>query len=332
MLSIVIPVFNERENLPELYERLTLAGQTWGDTFEILLVDDGSADDSARWIRETAERDERVRMVRLSRNFGHQAAISAGLRFTRGDAVVVMDGDLQDQPEEISRLLDTWKQGNEVVYAIRTSRKEPWAKRFAYRTFYRILRRVSHLSIPLDAGDFCVMDRKVVDVLNDQLPEYNRFVRGLRAFAGFKQVGIPCERAERASGKPKYTVAKLLGLALDGILDFSALPLRLAMYIGLSISVVSFLSGLFFIVHRVLDFQLFGYSPTDTPGLATLAVGGFFLGGIVLVMLGIIGEYLGRIYAEVKGRPSYVVETVYPTPVLNRRPTGRPPNQRPPRG
>ena len=311
MVSIVIPIYNEEENLPHLYERLTEASASWNDTYEVILVDDGSTDDSARLMRDIAARDDHFNIVRLSRNFGHQAAISAGIRYTKGDAVVLMDGDLQDPPEDLYRFLDKWREGYDVVYAIRTRRKESLPKRLAYHSFYRLLHAVSDIDIPLDSGDFCVMDRKVVDVLNHELPEQNRFVRGLRAFAGFKQIGIQYERAERAAGEAKYTFKKLLRLALDGLLDFSIVPLRLATYVGLFIAVPSLLIGVFFIVHRLFDFKLLGYSPTDTPGLATLAVGMFFLGGVMLIMLGIIGEYIGRIYMEVKRRPPYIVEEVF---------------------
>lgn len=310
MFSIVIPVFNEEENLPQLYGRLLRAVPTCGMEWELVLVDDGSCDGSLPLMRAMAEENERVRVVKLSRNFGHQAAISAGMAVAKGQAVVVMDADLQDPPEELPRFLDKWRQGYEVVYAIRTKRKENWHKRLAYKAFYRLLQRISHIPIPLDSGDFCVMDRKVVDILRNRMPENIRFVRGLRAYAGFRQVGLPYERHQRAAGEVKYTYRKMVQLALDGIFDFSTFPLRIATYSGVCIAVPSFLIGIFFVVHRLLDFKVLGYSPKDTPGLATLAAGMFFLGGVMLIILGILGEYIGRIYVEVKRRPFYVVEEI----------------------
>ena len=311
MISIVIPIFNEEESLANLYKRLVASSSLWLESFEVLLVDDGSSDRSFAMMREISNVDRNFKIIRLSRNFGHQAAISAGIKIAKGDAVIIMDGDLQDPPEELPRFLEKWREGYEVVYAIRTQRKESFFKRMAYKVFYRMLRMISDIKIPLDSGDFCVMDRKVVNVLNIDLKEQNRFVRGLRAYAGFKQIGVEYERAERFAGEVKYTFRKLLKLALDGMFDFSTFPLRIATYMGLFISIPSFLLGIFFIVHRVLDFEVFGYSPKDTPGLASLAVGMFFLGGVILIILGIIGEYIGRIYYEVKRRPFYIIDEIY---------------------
>ena len=311
MISVVVPIFNEAANLTTLYNRLSGASGHWKEEYEVILVDDGSSDGSATLMQQFCDRNPRWAVVKLSRNFGHQAAISAGIRQAKGDAVVIMDGDLQDPPEELYRFLDKWREGYDVVYAIRTHRKEGFFKKTAYKVFYRLLSLISEIDIPLDSGDFCVMSRRVVDVLNEQIPENIRFVRGLRAFAGFKQVGLAYERAERHAGEVKYTFGKLMQLALDGLFNFSVLPLRIATVLGFLISIPSMLTGVFFIVHRVIGFKIFGFSPTDTPGLATLAVGMFFLGGIMLIILGIIGEYLGRIYYEVKRRPFYIVESVY---------------------
>lgn len=313
MLSVVIPVFNEEENLPQLYERLVGTSPDWGMEWELILVDDGSRDGSLGLMLAMAGQDAHVRIVKLSRNFGHQAAVSAGMAAAKGRAVVIMDADLQDPPEELPRFLAKWREGYHVVYAVRTKRKESWRKRLAYKVFYRVLQRISNIPIPLDSGDFCVMDRKVVDVLLREMPENIRFVRGLRAYAGFRQVGVPYERHGRAAGQVKYTYRKMIQLALDGIFDFSVFPLRIATYFGLFISIPSFLMGTFFVFHRLLDFKVLGYSPKDTPGLATLAVGMFFLGGVMLIILGILGEYIGRIYVEVKRRPFYIVEEVIET-------------------
>jgi dolichol-phosphate mannosyltransferase len=310
MISIVIPIYNEEENLEQLYNRLTAAAPLWKDTYEIVLVDDGSHDLSLPMMRELSKKDNRIRVIKLSRNFGHQAAISAGIAQAKGDCVVIMDGDLQDPPEELPRFLDKWREGYEVVYAIRTKRKEALPKKIAYAVFYRLLKAISDIQIPLDSGDFCVMDRKVVDVLVKQMPEKNRFVRGLRAFAGFKQIGVSYERAERAAGEVKYTFKKLLKLAIDGLLDFSTFPLKIATYLGLIIALPSFLAVIFIILNKFLDIKIFGIAPSQTPGWASLSASMFFLAGVMLLILGIIGEYLGRIYAEVKKRPFYIIDEI----------------------
>ncbi|MCX6190359.1 MAG: glycosyltransferase family 2 protein [Bacteroidetes bacterium] len=311
MISIVIPLFNEQENVRHLYNRLLSASPLWKETFEVIFVDDGSYDDTLMLLQEIGKTDSRIRTIKLSRNFGHQAAISAGIKHAQGDAVIIMDGDLQDPPEELPRFLDKWREGYHVVYAIRTKRKESFFKKIAYKGFYRLLKVVSEIDIPLDSGDFCVMDKKVVRVLNSEMLEHSRFIRGLRAYAGFKQTGVEYERAERAAGEVKYTFKKLLQLAIDGLLDFSAFPLRIATYFGFIIAIPSFIVGLFFIIHRVFNFKVLGYSPSDTPGLASLAVGVFFLGGVIMVILGVIGEYIGRIYFEVKKRPFYIIDEIY---------------------
>lgn len=311
MISIVIPLLNEQENVQELYKRLTTASPLWKDDYEILFVDDGSTDSTLEQLKDISNKDKKVQVISLSRNFGHQAAISAGIKYSDGDAVVIMDGDLQDPPEELPRFLKKWREGFHVVYAIRTKRKEGLFKKLAYKVFYRLLNWIGDIDIPLDSGDFCVMDRKVVNVLNRELIEHSRFVRGLRAYAGFKQIGVKYERAERSAGEVKYTFRKLLKLALDGLLDFSTFPLRIATYLGFIIALPSFFIGIFFIFHRIFDFKVFGYSPSDTPGLASLAVGVFFLGGIIMMMLGIIGEYIGRMYFEVKKRPFYIIDHIY---------------------
>ncbi|MFN3848386.1 MAG: glycosyltransferase family 2 protein [Spirosomataceae bacterium] len=310
MISIVIPIYNEEENLDNLYNRLTAAAPSWNEDYEIVLVDDGSRDKSLTMMRVMAAKDSHVRVVKLSRNFGHQPAISAGIKVAKGDAIIIMDGDLQDPPEELYRFLDKWREGYEVVYAVRTKRKEGFFKKLAYSSFYRLLAWVSDIEIPLDSGDFCVMDRKVVNVLVEEMPEQIRFVRGMRAYAGFKQVGVTYERAERAAGEVKYTFKKLMKLALDGLFGFSSFPLRLATYMGFFISIPSFLIGIFFILHRIIGFKVFGHSPEETPGTATLAVGMYFLSGVILIILGILGEYIGRIYIEVKRRPFFVIDEV----------------------
>lgn len=308
MISIVIPIYNEEENLHNLYNRLTAAAPSWNENYEILLVDDGSADNSLSIMSGFAAKDARVRVIKLSRNFGHQPAISAGIQEAKGDAVVIMDGDLQDPPEELYRFLDKWREGYHVVYAVRTKRKENIFKKVAYASFYRILAAISDIDIPLDSGDFCVMDRKVVNTIVKEMPEQIRFVRGLRAYAGYKQIGVTYERAERAAGEVKYTFKKLVQLALDGLFGFSNVPLRLATYLGFIIAIPSFFIGIFFVLHRILGFKVLGHSPAEIPGTTTLTVGMYFLGGVTLIILGILGEYIGRIYLEVKKRPFFVID------------------------
>lgn len=301
-LSVIIPVFNEAENLPTLHGRLTRALVNLGMEYEIVLVDDGSQDQSPDILRRMEAEDQRIVIVEFARNFGHQVAISAGLEQSRGQVVCIMDADLQDPPEVLHTFLAKWREGWEVVYAIRTERKEWWGKRLAYAGFYRLLQRVANIDIPLDAGDFCVMDRRVVDLLV-RMPERNRFVRGIRSWVGFKQIGVPYERHARHAGAPKYTFRKLLYLALDGLISFSHMPLRIITLLGFTVSFLSFLVALFYLVKK---FTL----GTGVPGFTTLVVSIFFLAGIQLVTIGVIGEYIGRISDEVKRRPLYVARRV----------------------
>jgi len=311
MISVVLPVHNEVEVLPQVLDRLHRAARQWQDDYELIFVDDGSTDGSLELLIDAARQDARIRVIKLSRNFGHQAAISAGLQQARGAAVAVMDADLQDPPEDLTRFLEKWREGYEVIYGIRRGRKEGLLKRFAYALFYRILHMISDIEIPVDAGDFCVMDRKVVDAMQLGFPEQVRFMRGLRAYAGFRQCGIEYERHQRAGGTASYDFKSLMKLAIDGLFGFSMVPLRLASYLGFFIAIPSFLVGIYFIIHRVVGFKVFGHTAKETPGLATLAVGLFFLSGLMLIILGIMGEYLGRIYIEVKRRPLYVVDYVF---------------------
>lgn len=311
MISVVIPVHNEQEVLPLLLERIRAAAAGWGDEYELVFVDDGSTDRSLALVMAAARDDARIRVVKLSRNFGHQAAISAGLDQARGKVVAILDGDLQDPPEELTRFLAKWREGYEVVYGIRRGRKEGLLLRGAYAMFYRALHVVSDIDIPVDSGDFGVMDRKVVDALRFQFPEQIRFIRGLRAYAGFRQIGLEYERHGRAAGKPSYTMGRLLKLAVDGFLGFSMVPLRLASIFGFFIAIPSFLLGAYLLVNRATGLILFGYPKKTMPGVATLGVGLFFLSGLILIILGIMGEYLGRIYLEVKRRPLFIVDYVF---------------------
>lgn len=299
-LSVVIPVYNEVENLAPLYERLVQALD--GETFEIVFIDDGCTDGSTQALAALVAADVRVVLVELARNFGHQVAISAGLDHARGQGVIIMDADLQDPPEVLPQFIAKWREGNDVVYAIRQRRKEHWLKRTAYNVFYRVLQRIASIQIPLDAGDFCIMDRKVVDLLNG-MPERNRFVRGIRSWVGLEQTGLAYERHNRHAGRPKFTFSRLLYLALDGLVSFSYVPLRSITVLGFAVSGISILLAVVYTIQRLTV----GLSP---PGFATIVVAIFFLAGIQLVTLGVIGEYVGRIFEEVKRRPLYVVRRV----------------------
>jgi dolichol-phosphate mannosyltransferase len=301
-LSVVIPVFNETENLAELYARLAAVLAVAEPDFEIIFVDDGSRDQSVGLLRGFAASDPRIAVVELARNFGHQIAISAGLDHARGASVIIMDADLQDPPEVLPQFIAKWREGHDVVYAIREQRKEGWLKRGAYAAFYRLLQRVANIEIPLDAGDFCIMDRKVVDLLVG-MPERNRFVRGIRSWVGLDQVGLAYERHARRAGTPKFTFSRLIYLALDGLVSFSYLPLRVITMLGFGVSLMSIVLALFYTIKKLTV----GLNP---PGFATLTVAVFFLAGIQLITIGVIGEYVGRIFEEVKRRPLYVVRNV----------------------
>jgi polyisoprenyl-phosphate glycosyltransferase len=301
-ISVVIPVYNEEGNLLPLYERLASVLTESRFDYEIIFVIDGSRDSSLQVVCRLANEDPRVAVVELARNFGHQIAISAGLDYAKGRGVVVMDSDLQDPPEFLTDLISKWKEGYDVVYAVRVKRKENIFKRAAYSFFYRLLNRTSNIQIPLNAGDFCIMDRRVVDILV-AMPERNRFVRGIRSWVGFKQIGLICERQARQSGKPGYTLSRLIYLALDGLVSFSYLPLRVISILGWCVSIFSILLSIFYLIKKIL----FGLNP---PGFATLVVAIFFLSGIQLITIGVIGEYVGRISEEVKQRPLYVVKQI----------------------
>lgn len=306
MISVVIPLYNEQAILPELYRRVSAAAETWREDYEVIVVDDGSADGTPLALAAIHARDPRWRILTFSRNFGHQTAVSAGIHYSRGDAVVVIDGDLQDPPEVIADLIATWRQGYQVVYAVRRSRKEGWIKRAAYRMFYRLLKRLASIDIPLDAGDFCLMDRSVVEVIKS-MPERSRFVRGLRSWAGFSQVGIEYDRAARAAGKSKYTLTKLFKLAFDGIFSFSTAPLKVANLFGALLCICSFMLMTLLVCWRLSDVTVLSMHPTEATGWTSILCCVLFLSGLQFLLLGVIGEYLARIFAEVKGRPPWVI-------------------------
>jgi glycosyltransferase involved in cell wall biosynthesis len=299
MYTIVIPIFNEEQNLPVLHERLMTALAGLDQPFEVILVDDGSRDKSYQLMLEIHQKDPRVKILRLSRNFGHQVAISAGLDMAEGDAVILMDGDLQDPPELLPQMIAHWKGGYDVVYTVKTSRQENALKRLAFKSFYRILHSVSSIDIPMDAGNFSLIDRRVVDVLRT-MPERNRYISGMRAWAGFTQIAIQYDRGARYAGEPQMSLARLIRLAMDGIFSFSDIPLRVAIYLGVASACISFAGGLF-----VLYAKLF----TDKAilGWASTIISITFVGGMILLTLGVIGEYISRIYEEVKRRPLYVI-------------------------
>jgi dolichol-phosphate mannosyltransferase len=304
-LSIVIPCYNETEVLPLLKTRLLESLPKLGVTWEVILVDDGSTDDTREQLAALHRADPRFKIISLSRNFGHQSAICAGLAFVSGNAVGIMDADLQDPPEIFSDALRKLREGYDVVYAVRRKRKENFAKRFAYALFYRALTYVAEVDIPLDSGDFCLMTRQVVTALN-RMPERNVFLRGLRAWTGFRQTGIEYERDARVAGEPKYSFRKLIRLATDGVFAFSILPLRLATYLGFFAVAVSLLAGMFVLVWRLCGFRFMGYAAYQLPGWAAIVGGIFFISGLQFLILGCLGEYVGRIYAEVKQRPRWI--------------------------
>jgi polyisoprenyl-phosphate glycosyltransferase len=300
-ISAVVPVFNEEGSLGELHRRITSVLGALDVPYELVLVDDGSRDRTTAIIAELCADDARVRAVHFSRNFGHQAALAAGLQHASGRAVIVLDADLQDPPELIPELLAHWRNGYQVVYAQRRKReREGLVKRGAAFLFYRILSRITRFEIPADTGDFCLMDRTVVDLLN-AMPERNRYVRGLRAWVGFRQTAVPFDRPPRYAGEPKYTFGGSFGLALNGILALSKFPLRVATYFGLAVSLASFVLGIWYVVQRLAG------RADLVRGWASIVVIVLFLGGVQLLTIGIIGEYLSRIYDEVKQRPLYVV-------------------------
>ncbi|MFC1680167.1 glycosyltransferase family 2 protein [Pseudomonadota bacterium] len=300
-LSIVIPIYNEAEVLPELAQRIKRIFNSLPDKTEVLLVDDGSDVITKRALSEIQKADSRFKVITLSRNFGHQQAITAGLALSKGEAVAIMDGDLQDPPELLPEFLRILNEGHDIVYGVRKNRKESWWLRGSYHLFYRGLSKLTTLDIPLDAGDFGVLSRRVVDLINN-MPETNRYVRGLRAYVGFNSIAVPYERQPRASGQPKFTISRLFNLASDGVFMFSSLPLRVATVVGVVVAIASIFYGIYLFGWRI-------FADDDIPGFATLAVGMFFLGGVQLICIGILGEYIARIHGEVKGRPGYIVDS-----------------------
>ncbi len=307
-ISIVAPLYNESETLPQLVERLNALMDAWAarpetskTSIEVVLVNDGSRDNTAELMQQLALSDARYHCVFLARNYGHQVALSAGLSKARGtEGVMVIDGDLQDPPELLPDFYAKYREGYDVIYAIRRKRKENMLKRVAYRLFYRLLKSISYIDIPLDSGDFCFMSRRVVDILN-QMPEESRYIRGMRSWIGFKQIGIAYERAERAAGASKYGFRMLLNLAYNGIFNFSEFPIKVIKRIGYSAVGMS----MFYVVYSL--YRKLMYNDVPQGFMATIFIIVFF-SGIQLFFMGIMGEYLLRIFFQVKGRPLFIVE------------------------
>jgi glycosyltransferase involved in cell wall biosynthesis len=299
-LSVAIPVHNEEAVVPELVRRVCgVLDQLDGGPHEIVFVDDGSTDQTFELLEEAAQKDPRIMVISLSRNFGHQAALAAALDHVTGDAAMVMDGDLQDAPEVIPQFLELYNQGYDVVYAQRVRGNEPWPLRLCYFAFYRIMARLSDISLPLDSGDFGLMSHRVIDQLR-RMPEHHRYLRGLRSWVGFRQTGLPIRREERHSGRSKYSLLSLIKLATDGIFAFSIVPIRAAALLGAVVMVISLL----YVCYSLYAKLFLHISPQ---GFTALIVAFTFLFGMLLFFLGVIGEYVGRIYEEAKARPLYIV-------------------------
>lgn len=302
--SFIIPIYNEEKSIPELYRRMSAVMEQLDAPAELILVNDGSRDRSLQMLRDLHEKDPRVCYVSLARNFGHQIAVTAGLNFVRGEAIVILDADLQDPPELIPDMVEKWQQGYQVIYAQRIKRhKERWFKRFTAYVFYRLLKRLANVDIPTDTGDFCLMDRQVVDILNS-MPERNRYIRGLRSWVGFPQTAVYFERHPRFAGEVQYTFSKSLSLAVNGLVSFSKVPLRLSTYVGLFAAAIALVMAILVLYWRIF------VPNSPLTGFTLILVAIFFLGAVQLVSIGILGEYIGRIYEEVKGRPLYTLAEV----------------------
>jgi dolichol-phosphate mannosyltransferase len=309
---MVLPAYNEEEVLPQTYARFTAECPKFAELgldYEIIFVNDGSRDRTPLLLDELAAKDPHIRAVHLTRNFGHQAAISAGLTVARGELVAIMDCDLQDPPEVLPQFIKQWRAGNQVVYAIRKKRKEWFGKRLAYWAFYRLLAAISDLKIPLDSGDFCVMDRSAVDLLN-ALPERQRFVRGLRTWVGLKQVGVEYERDARQAGVPQYTFKSLVKLAMDGLISFSSTPLKFVTRLGVASAMAAIAFGLWVIGVTIHEWSLPDSVHKTPRGWASTACLVLLMSAVQLISLGIIGEYLARIFQEVKGRPTFLIARI----------------------
>lgn len=305
LISFVFPIYNEQDTIAPLYRTVKKIAQQLSKNYnhELLFIDDGSLDDSLERLKKLAQEDGNVTIVHFSRNFGHQAAVTAGLETAEGDAVIIMDADLQDPPEVCLELVQKWAEGYEVVYAQRRSRQDGLFKRVSASAYYWLLSRLAAINIPRNTGDFRLVDRKVVDVVCD-MKEYNRFLRGMFSFVGFKQIAVPFDRHARHAGVTKYPFKKMVHLAKDGILGFSDVPLRLITRLGFFVSFMSVLGIIYALILKLF------FTSVTVPGWTMITVAIFFMGGVQLLVLGVIGEYIGRIYNEVRGRPRYIVSEV----------------------
>jgi len=306
-ISIVIPTYGSVENLPFLLERIEQVALSQNLNYELILVDDNSPDNTLKYLKEVVVSKPKVKVLSLSRNFGQQVAISAGLKYTTGDAVIIMDDDLQDPPEFIPDLIHKWKEGYDIVYAIKVNRKEHFLKNFGYKMFYRVISQLSEINIPQDSGDFCIMSSQVVSILNS-MSERDRFLRGMRAWVGYKQIGIPCDRAKRLSGKPAYTFSKMIKLSLDGIFSFSNAPLRLMSYTGFIIFFCAAIGILATLFQKIISVIHLECRISEWSGFSPILLSVLFIGGLQLIGIGIIGEYIGRIFSEVKQRPMFLIK------------------------
>ena len=310
LISVVIPCYNEEAVLRRMFERLGEVAETWGAPYEVILVDDGSRDATWELMLEQHRRDPRWKLIRFARNFGHQTALRAGLHAARGEVIAVLDSDLQDPPEILDQFFAKWSEGFDVVYGVRQNRKEHVLLRTAYASFCCVLSMLAEVAVPLGAGDFSVIDRRIVDELK-QMPERKPFIRGLRSWVGFRQIALPYDRASRAAGETKYSLRRLVGLAVDGILSSSLVPLRLATWMGACVSLIAFVGAIITLAIGLFPdaFRAIGMRPV--PGTASVIIAVLFIGGVQLLCMGITGEYVGRIYENVKGRPFWVIhETV----------------------
>ena len=297
--SFVIPIFNEAKTIPELYKRLSQMLSSLDGPVEVILIDDGSRDESASLIQQICEKDSRIKFLQLSRNFGHQVAITAGMDYAQGKAIIIMDADLQDPPQVVHQLIEKWKQGFDVVYAVRKNRKgETWFKKMTAKLYYRLLRKLSKIDIPVDTGDFRLVDRSALDAFLS-MREGHRFVRGMFTWVGYKQIGVEFEREERFAGETNYPLRKMLRLAIDGILSFSYVPLRMVLSMGMWIALVALLAAFYAIYSH--------FQGSTIQGWTSIFILVAFLGGVQLMVLGMLGEYIGRIHEEVKRRPLYLL-------------------------
>ena len=298
-LSVIIPLCNEEKVLPLLLKRIKESASVWGG-YEVIFIDDGSYDGTMGILRAVAKDEPNYKVISFSRNFGHQSAITAGLEHARGDCVVLMDGDLQDPPDLIREMQQRQKEGFDIVYAVRKTRQEGFVKGFLYKFYYRLFRYLAYVDVPLDAGDFCLMSRRVVDVIN-ALPERNRFVRGLRVWTGFSKTPILFDRGERAAGKTKFPLSRLIRFGFSGIMALSTRPLTVSIYIGTFIALSSFVVGIILVILRLtIAFNVSGWT--------SLILVVFFMGGVQLLILGVLGQYIGLIYMEAQHRPVYIVK------------------------